>query len=312
MASELPLARFLFDELNHAVTPGGHRVTVYWDAHRLVKVRLSHPLPPPSLAPSRKRLGAQRQRNGGGCGQGPMVASSQRSWRSSAESRQPAKSVRAESALRSLLRRAGSALQGEDWEEGFANGLLHSLCFFPLLSYGATAPLAAIPDGGAEAARQAGWDEKPAGRARLTGDEGDAEDNLLKELLIAVSLLDQHGAGGDGWPAEGRSESAEEPGDDGGEEAGAGASGGNEAAEEVAHLQARPPTAGTGLHGREGRLEWRENVDKSCEDTENPCQNPGKRALDARGHFLPACRYQFVAVSAEVTRLTMALQLAPN
>ena len=230
-----------------------------------------------------------------------------------------AKSIRAESALRSLLRRAGSALQGEDWEEGFANGLLHSLCFFPLLSYGATAPLAAIPDGGAEAARQAGWDEKPAGRARLTGDEGDAEDNLLKELLIAVSLLDQHGAGGDGWPAEGRSESAEEPGDDGGEEAGAGASGGNEAAEEVAHLQARPPTAGTGLHGREGRLEWRENVDKSCEDgakrredTENPCQNPGKRALDARGHFLPACRYQFVAVSAEVTRLTMALQLAPN
>ena len=38
MASELPLARLLFDELNHTVTPGGHRVTVYWDAHRLVKV----------------------------------------------------------------------------------------------------------------------------------------------------------------------------------------------------------------------------------------------------------------------------------
>ena len=37
--SELPLARLLFDELNHTVTPGGHRVTVYWDAHRLVKVR---------------------------------------------------------------------------------------------------------------------------------------------------------------------------------------------------------------------------------------------------------------------------------
>jgi hypothetical protein len=38
VASELSLARFLFDELNHTVTPGGHRVTVYWDAHRLVKV----------------------------------------------------------------------------------------------------------------------------------------------------------------------------------------------------------------------------------------------------------------------------------
>ena len=38
VASELPLARLLFDELNHTVTPGGHRVTIYWDAHRLVKV----------------------------------------------------------------------------------------------------------------------------------------------------------------------------------------------------------------------------------------------------------------------------------
>ena len=35
--------------------------------------------------------------------------------------------------------------QGEDWEEGFASGLLRSLCFFPLLSYGSTAPLAALP-----------------------------------------------------------------------------------------------------------------------------------------------------------------------
>ena len=37
VASEAPLARILFDELNHSVTPGGHRVTVYWDAHRLVR-----------------------------------------------------------------------------------------------------------------------------------------------------------------------------------------------------------------------------------------------------------------------------------
>lgn len=47
-ASELPLARLLFDELNHTVTPGGHRVTVFWDAHRLVKVS--------RLVPALKRI----------------------------------------------------------------------------------------------------------------------------------------------------------------------------------------------------------------------------------------------------------------
>jgi len=71
VATDLPLARLLFDCLNHTITPGGNRVTVYLDNARLIK--------------------------------------------------------------------------GEDWEEGFASGLLHSLCFFPLLSYGATAPLADIP-----------------------------------------------------------------------------------------------------------------------------------------------------------------------
>jgi serine/threonine protein kinase len=37
VASEAPLARLIFDELNHTTTPGGHRVTIYFDAHRLVK-----------------------------------------------------------------------------------------------------------------------------------------------------------------------------------------------------------------------------------------------------------------------------------
>ena len=100
-----------------SVTPGGHRVTVFWDAHRLVK--------------------------------------------------------------------------GEDWEEGFATGLLNSLCIFPLLSYGATAPLAAI-DPASAAAR--GWDERPFGRARLAGVAGDPEDNVLKELLIAGALLERKNA----------------------------------------------------------------------------------------------------------------------
>ena len=113
VASEAPLARIIFDELNHSVTPGGHRVTVYWDAHRLVK--------------------------------------------------------------------------GEDWEDGFGVGLFNSLCFLPLLSYGSTAPLAALPN---DAALAEGWEGMPVGRKRLQGAESDPEDNFLKEMLIAAVLLD--------------------------------------------------------------------------------------------------------------------------
>ncbi len=93
---------------------------------------------------------------------------------------------------RSLTERAGCP-QGEDWEEGFANGLLRSLCFFPLLSYGSTAPLASLP-ADAELALAAGWDEAPVGRARLRGEEGDPDDNVLKEFLIAVALLESRSA----------------------------------------------------------------------------------------------------------------------
>ena len=121
VASEAPLARLLFDELNHSVTAGGHRVTVYWDAHRLVK--------------------------------------------------------------------------GEDWEEGFASGLLHSLVFLPLLSYGFTAPLAALPEERLAQAAAQGWEAAPLGRRRLAGAETDPEDNCLKELLIANFLLRQRKAG---------------------------------------------------------------------------------------------------------------------
>mmetsp|Transcript_36696 Transcript_36696/g.96836 ORF Transcript_36696/g.96836 Transcript_36696/m.96836 type:complete len:562 (+) Transcript_36696:5975-7660(+) len=116
VATDLPLARLIFDCLNHTVTPGGHRVTVYLDHARLVK--------------------------------------------------------------------------GEDWEEGFASGLMHSLCFFPLLSYGSTAPLAAISPDAREKVLAAGWEERPAGRARLQGTKQDLEDNLLKEFMIAAALLE--------------------------------------------------------------------------------------------------------------------------
>ena len=117
VASEAPLARLLFDELNHSITPGGHRVTVYWDAHRLVK--------------------------------------------------------------------------GEDWEAGFTSGLLKSLCFLPLLSYGFTAPLASFPEEQFADLSAQGWEAAPVGRRRLTGAVSDQEDNCLKELMMAAALLEQ-------------------------------------------------------------------------------------------------------------------------
>ena len=72
--------------------------------------------------------------------------------------------------------------------------MLNSLCFLPLLSYGSTAPLAAIqPERLADAVAQ-GWEERPVGRRRLRGEEDDPEDNVLKELLIAETLLDRRAA----------------------------------------------------------------------------------------------------------------------
>ena len=121
VASEMPLARLLFDDLNHTVTPGGHRVTVFWDAHRLVK--------------------------------------------------------------------------GEDWEESFALALLNSLCVFPLLSFGATAPMASLPEKETSTLLAKGWDIYPLGKRRLQGLESDSEDNVLKELLIAGILMDTSAAG---------------------------------------------------------------------------------------------------------------------
>ena len=94
-----------------SVTPGGHRITVYWDAYRLVK--------------------------------------------------------------------------GEDWEEGFATGLLNSLCFFPILSFGSTAPMACLREDAYAALLAMGWEAQPLGRQRLQGRESDWEDNVLKEFLIA-------------------------------------------------------------------------------------------------------------------------------
>jgi len=121
VASEAPLAKLLFDELNHAITPGGHHVTVYWDAHRLVK--------------------------------------------------------------------------GQDWEEGFSVGLLNSVVYLPLLSFGFTAPLASLPDPKYHNTAETNWYTRPMSRERLCGLESDMEDNVLKEVLIASALLERSNAG---------------------------------------------------------------------------------------------------------------------
>ena len=70
-------------------------------------------------------------------------------------------------------------------------GLLNSLCVFPILSYGATAPLAALPEGRLPALLAQGWEQRPLGRDRLNGLASDAEDNVLKEWMIAAALLER-------------------------------------------------------------------------------------------------------------------------
>ena len=65
-----------------------------------------------------------------------------------------------------------------EWEGGIVAGLLHSLCFFPIMSYGGTAPLAHLPHDA-----PAVWDTEPLGLKRLEGTELDREDSVLKVFL---------------------------------------------------------------------------------------------------------------------------------
>ena len=114
--SDAPLAKLIFDELNHSKTPGGHRVTVYLDTRRV---------------------------------------------------------------------------HGAGLDDDLAHGLLNSICFSPILSYGATAPLAALPEKASSQRIALCWDEAPLGLARLGGTENDREDTLLQEILIAGILLER-------------------------------------------------------------------------------------------------------------------------
>jgi hypothetical protein len=86
---------------------------------------------------------------------------------------------------------------GEDCYQSLAAGLLRSLCIVPLLSYGATAPLALLAGnaaptetatsvggkGGAQHEAQS-WPERPFGLLRLMGEETDAEDVVLQVVRV--------------------------------------------------------------------------------------------------------------------------------
>jgi hypothetical protein len=69
--------------------------------------------------------------------------------------------------------------RGEEWYQGLEAGLLRSLCFLPLLSYGSTAPLAPLCDDGSPPTRES-WPATPFGLQRLQGTEEDYEDGVLQ------------------------------------------------------------------------------------------------------------------------------------
>jgi len=73
-------------------------------------------------------------------------------------------------------------VDGEDWETGFSLGLHNSLIFLPLVSEGFTAPLAGLDS--------PNLIEPLTGRPRLQGQEEDPSDNVLRELQLAVAMID--------------------------------------------------------------------------------------------------------------------------
>ena len=80
------------------------------------------------------------------------------------------------------------AVKGEEWDQSLTDGLLNSICFFPILSYGSTAPLAALSTNFSSAAAN-GWSAEPLGRQRLTGGETDPEDGVLKVVTQLSAAL---------------------------------------------------------------------------------------------------------------------------
>ena len=76
------------------------------------------------------------------------------------------------------------AVKSEEWDEGIIAGLFSSLCFFPILSYGSTAPLAAIPRDHTTVP-ECTWVPEPLGLRRIKGVESDREDCVLKVQLFS-------------------------------------------------------------------------------------------------------------------------------
>ena len=76
----------------------------------------------------------------------------------------------------------GSAIERDS---DISAGLLHSLCFVPVLSYGATAPLASMPQDPIVA-----WAAEPLGLARLEGEESDREDSVLKVVRTSFYTVE--------------------------------------------------------------------------------------------------------------------------
>ena len=80
-------------------------------------------------------------------------------------------------------------IKSEDWDKSLEEGLLFSLCFIPLLSYGATAPLFATAE---PQTITDGWSPEPLGLQRLRGAESDREDGVLKVLSSSPAHLAEH------------------------------------------------------------------------------------------------------------------------
>jgi hypothetical protein len=93
--------------------------------------------------------------------------------------------------------------RGEEWDQGLAAGLLYSLCFLPLLSYGCTAPLASLgsKNHGPSGESEESWPVTPLGMGRLQGAEGDSEDGVLKVVRIVCvwSAVGDTRIGVGGW-----------------------------------------------------------------------------------------------------------------
>ena len=82
-------------------------------------------------------------------------------------------------------------VKGEEWDQGLTAGMQHSHVIFPLLSYGATAPMAFLPKDDPSVLVLL-KDEEPLGLRRLEGVEEDREDCVLQVVHPPPPLILSH------------------------------------------------------------------------------------------------------------------------